>query len=296
VRVAVPAGHRLGEGATWCDRIGALYWTDLHDAALWRYTPATGATAQWSMPERLASFALCEADGWLLLALASRVAFFHLETGELRDMQAIDGAPQTRANDGGCDRQGRFVFGTLHEPAHGPKQAVGAFYRVNADLTLERLPLPGVAISNSIAFSPDGNTLYFCDSLDKRIQRVDYGDTLGAPSTFVDLSDAPGEPDGAAVDAEGGLWNAQWGAARVVRYRPDGSEDQVIAVPTAQPTRPAFGGPELDTLYLTSAHDGLDAATRAADPSAGDVFALTPGVRGLPEARFAGHPDSARRR
>jgi L-arabinonolactonase len=296
VRVAVQAGNRLGEGVTWCERTGALYWTDIHDAVLWRHTPATGATARWPMPERLASFALCEADGWLLLALASRLAFFNVETGELRDLQAIGGAPDTRANDGGCDRQGRFVFGTLHEPAHGPKQPVGAFYRLNADLTLERLPLPGVAISNSIAFSPDGGTLYFCDSLDKRIQRVDYGDTLGTPSTFVDLSDAPGEPDGAAVDAEGGLWNAQWGAARVVRYRADGRQDQVIAVPTAQPTRPAFGGPDLDTLYLTSAHDGLDAATRASDPSAGDVFALAPGVRGLPEARFAGHPDSARAR
>ncbi len=159
VRVAVQAGNRLGEGVTWCARAGALYWTDIHDAVLWRHTPATGATVQWPMPERLASFALCEAEGWLLLALASRLAFFNFQTGELRDLQAIDGAPDTRANDGGCDRQGRFVFGTLHEPAQGPKQPVGAFYRLNADLTLERLPLPGVAISNAIAFSPDGGTL-----------------------------------------------------------------------------------------------------------------------------------------
>lgn len=296
VRVAVPAGNRLGEGVVWCARTDALYWTDIHSAALWRHRPSDGSTVQWPMPERLASFALCQADGWLLLALATRLAFFNLETGELRDLQPIEGAPDTRANDGGCDRQGRFVFGTLHEPAHGPKQPAGAFYRLNTDLTLERLPLPGVAISNSIAFSPDGTTLYFCDSLEKRIQRCDYRDQLGTPVTFVDLSDAPGEPDGSTVDREGGLWNAQWGAARVVRYLPDGTEDEVIAVPTAQPTRPAFGGPDLATLYVTSAHDGMDATTRAADSSAGDVFALVPGVRGLPEARFAGNPDSAPRR
>lgn len=296
VRVAVQAGNRLGEGVVWCDRTDALYWTDIHNAVLWRHTPSDGATVQWPMPERLASFALCEAQGWLLLALASRLAFFNTDSGELRDLHRLGGAAETRANDGGCDRQGRFVFGTLHEPAQGPKQPVGSFLRVNADLSLETLPLPGVAISNSIAFSPDGATLYFCDSLDKRIQRCDYGDTLGAPSTFVDLSDQPGEPDGSTVDAEGGLWNAQWGAARVVRYLPDGRQDRVVAIPTAQPTRPAFGGTDLATLYVTSAHEGMDAATRSADPAAGDVFALVPGVCGLAEARFAGNPDSVPRR
>lgn len=295
MRVAVQAGNRLGEGVVWCERTGALYWTDIHNAVLWRHVPANGSTVQWPMPERLASFALCEADGWLLLALASRLAFFHPESGELREIRHLDIAGETRANDGACDRQGRFVFGTLHEPAQGAKRPIGGFWRLDADLSLEPLPLPGVAISNSIAFSPDGATMYFCDSLDKRIQRCGYGDQVGAASTFVDLSDQPGEPDGSTVDAEGGLWNAQWGAARVVRYLPDGRQDQVIAVPTAQPTRPAFGGPGLSTLYVTSAHDGMDAATRAADPAAGDVFTCAPGVRGLPEARFAGNPDSALR-
>ncbi|MET0288936.1 MAG: SMP-30/gluconolactonase/LRE family protein [Pseudoxanthomonas sp.] len=295
-RVVVAAGNRLGEGVVWCERAQALYWTDIHNAVLWRHTPADGQTRQWPMPERLASFALCEADGWLLLALASRLAFFHLESGELRALQSLREVPETRANDGGCDRQGRFVFGTLHEPAQGETQPLGGFWRVNVDLSVEPLPLPGVAISNSIAFSPAGDTLYFCDSMEKRIQRCDYGDVLGPVSTFVDLSDQPGAPDGSAVDADGGLWNAQWGAARVVRYLPDGRLDQILVVPTGQPTRPAFGGPTLSTLYVTSAHDGMDVAARARDTQAGHLFALIPGVSGLPEARFAGHPDSAPRR
>ncbi|MEL1264456.1 SMP-30/gluconolactonase/LRE family protein [Pseudoxanthomonas putridarboris] len=299
MRVAVTAGNQLGEGALWCEREQALYWTDIHAARLWRYLPNEGATHDWALPERLASFALCEADGWLLLALATRLAFFHPQRNELRDFgpngiaaRGFDDRHDTRANDGACDRQGRFVFGTLHEAAQGPKLAVGGFHRLNADLSLEALPLPHVAIANSVAFSPDGATMYFCDSLQKKILRCDYGDQVGPASVFADLSAQDGEPDGSAVDAEGGLWNAQWGAARVVRYLPDGREDRRIAIPTVQPTRPTFGGPGLRTLFVTSAHDGLNTGTGCEDRHAGDVFACTPGVAGLPEPRFAGDPDA----
>jgi len=293
VRTVVEAANTLGEGVLWCPRAQALYWTDIPAATLWRYTPQDGATRQWAMPERLASFALCEADGWLLLGLASQLAFFHLESGALQPIVAVEPALSTRVNDGGCDRQGRFVFGTLHEPGAGvPKQAAGHFYRLDTDLTLQRLPLPPVAISNSVAFSPDGGTMYFCDSPTRRILCCDYGadGRLGPARVFVDLAGITGEPDGSAVDADGGLWNAQWGMGRVVRYRPDGREDRVIPVPAHQPTRPAFGGAALDTLYLTSARDGLDADTLRTQPLNGAVFALAAGVRGLPEARFAGAP------
>jgi len=297
VRVAVQAGNRLGEGVLWCDRTQSLYWTDIQASMLWRYVPGDGAVRSWPMPERLASFALCVADGWLLLALASRLAFFDTSTGEMRGICVLPIAPQTRANDGACDRHGRFVLGTLHEPAQGPKRAHGRFLRLDADLTLRELPLPRVAIANSIAFSPDGATMYFCDSLQKRIERCDYGDEIGPVRRFVDLTSLEGgEPDGSTVDIEGGVWNAQWGASRVVRYRPDGREDRVITIPTAQPTRPAFGGPSLSTLYVTSAHDGMPDAARSIDRHAGDVFAFEPGITGLREPRFAGNPDAVPRR
>lgn len=297
VRVAVQSGHALGEGVLWCDRTQSLLWTDIHASMLWRYVPGDGTVRSWPMPERLASFALCVADGWLLLALASRLAFFHFGTGEIREIRTLPIAPETRANDGACDRQGRFVFGTLHEPAHGPKGAHGQFLRLDADLTLHELPLPRVAIANSVAFSPDGGTMYFCDSLQKRILQCEYGDEVGAVSTFVDLTSLEGgEPDGSTVDSEGGVWNAQWGASRVVRYRADGREDRVVAMPTSQPTRPAFGGSSLATLYVTSAHDGMTDAARSIDRHAGDVFAFEPGITGLREPRFAGDPDAVRRR
>lgn len=292
VRVALAAGNVLGEGILWCERAQALYWTDIQRATLWRYAPASGETRQWQLPERLASFALCETDGWLLLALASRLAFFRLADGAVHTVCEVEPGLPTRCNDGACDRQGRFVFGTLHEPADGgAKQPIGSFWRLGADLVLERLPLEGVAISNSLAFSPDGGTLYYCDSATRTIRCCDYGDTLGPSRRFADLrGEARGEPDGACVDAAGGLWSAQWGAGRVVRYAPDGRVDRVLPLPASQPTRPAFGGPDLDTLYVTSARDGLDAKTLAHEPLAGAVFAARVDMRGLPEPRFAGMP------
>lgn len=288
--VAMQVHNTLGEGVTWCDRTQVLYWTDIHACTLWRYRPHDGALHQWTLPERLASFALCEADGWLLLGLASRLAFFHPSTQALVAITEVEAGQPTRVNDGACDRQGRFVFGTLHEPANGPKQPVGGFYRLNHDLTLERLPLPGVAISNSIAFSPDGGTMYFCDSLSRAIQCCDYGDAVSNLRLFVTLDDQRGEPDGSAVDRDGGLWNAQWGLGRVVRYTPDGTLDRIIDVPASQPTKPAFGGTDFSTLYITSARDGLDDAALASQPYAGALFFADAGFGGLAEPRFAGPP------
>lgn len=288
--IAMQVHNTLGEGVTWCDRGQVLYWTDIHASTLWRYRPHDGALHQWSMPERLASFALCEADGWLLLGLESRLAFFHPSTQALVDIGPVEAELPTRLNDGACDRQGRFVFGTLHEPATGAKQAVGGFYRLNHDLTLERLPLPGIAISNSIAFSPDGATMYFCDSLARRIDCCDYGDQVGNVREFVTLDDQRGEPDGSAVDRDGGLWNAQWGLGRVVRYTPQGELDRIVDVPASQPTKPAFGGTDFSTLYITSARDGLDEAALAAQPYAGALFYTEAGSRGMPEPRFKGPP------
>ena len=291
MQAMLEAGNTLGEGIVWCERAQALYWTDIHAATLWRHTPASGETKQWRLPERLASFALCEADGWLLLALTSRLAFFRLADGMLHTLCEVEPQLPTRCNDGACDRQGRFVFGTLHEPVNGgPKQAIGGFWRLNANLTLERLPLESVAISNSLAFSPDGGTMYYCDSLARTIRCCAYGDTLGSSRLFADLRDTKGEPDGSCVDAEGGLWNAQWGLARVVRYRANGSVDRILPVPASQPTRPAFGGAAFDTLYVTSARDGLATDALARESQAGALFAARVETRGLPEPRFAGAP------
>ncbi|CAB3704992.1 L-arabinolactonase [Paraburkholderia phenoliruptrix] len=280
----------LGEGATWCAQTGRFYWTDIEGARLWRYDPADGRSTSWAMPERLATFALCADPHYLLLGLASRLAFFDLATGETRHIVDVEPGLNTRVNDGRCDRQGRFVFGTKDEGS--PLQAIGGFYRLNRDLTLERLPLPAPAISNSIAFSPDGATMYYCDSPTREIRACDYGadGSVANDRLFTRLADATGEPDGSTVDRDGGLWNAQWGGARVVRYGAGGVETERVEVPTVQPSCVALGGAQLGTLYITSARVGLDAAALAADSRAGGVFIATPARRGLPEPVFLGAP------
>ncbi|HTR05391.1 MAG TPA: SMP-30/gluconolactonase/LRE family protein [Paraburkholderia sp.] len=279
----------LGEGATWCARSGRLYWTDIEGKRLARYDARDGKHVTWEMPERLACFALCEDERTLLLGLASRLAFFDLETGAIETIVEVEPGVPTRLNDGRCDRLGRFVFGTKYEGS--PRQAIGGFYRLNHDLTLERLPLPAPAISNSIAFSPDGATMYYCDSPTREIRACDYGadGTIANQRTFVTLADDTGVPDGSTVDAEGGLWNAQWGGARVVRYGADGREMERVKIPTAQPSCVTLGGALLDTLYVTSAREEMDEATLAREPQAGGVFAVRVGRRGLEEPRFQGH-------
>jgi L-arabinonolactonase len=286
--LVVAARNTLGEGATWCARSGRLYWTDIEGARLWRYDPRDGSHESWEMPERLACFALCEDENTLLLGLASRLAFFNPRTGALETIVEVEPGVPTRLNDGRCDRQGRFVFGTKYEGE--PMQAIGGFYRLNPDLTLERLPLPAPAISNSIAFSPDGATMYYCDSPTREIRACDYGvdGTIANERLFATLTDATGVPDGSTVDAEGGLWNAQWGGARVVRYGVNGLETERVKIPTAQPSCVTLGGAPLDTLYVTSARAEMDEAALAGDPAAGGVFAAQIGRTGLAEPLFRG--------
>ncbi|MCI1012789.1 SMP-30/gluconolactonase/LRE family protein [Herbaspirillum sp. C7C2] len=290
-QLLVDGHHELGEGVLWCERSQTVFWTDIHASRLWNHDPQSGATRSWPMPERLCCFAFTADPERLLIGLASRLAFFNLGTGAITPICRIeDDLPTTRLNDGRCDRQGRFVFGTLNEDVG--RAPIASFYRLNADLSLERLPLPGIAISNSICFSPDGTRMYHCDSMEGKIMVCDYDPASGAIAhqrVFADLAQQPGGPDGSTVDADGHVWNAQWGGARVVRFTPDGRIDRIVDMPTAQPSCVAFGGAALDTLFVTSAHEGMSARQREQDALAGALFAVPEsGVRGLPEVRFAG--------
>lgn len=286
----VDGKHELGECAIWCERSQSVYWTDIQASHLWNYRPVDGAIRRWSMPERLSVFALTAQPQRLLIGLASRLAFLDLATEIITPICEVEtDLSTTRLNDGRCDRQGRFVFGTLNEDSG--RAPIGSFYRLDRDLKLERLPLPSIAISNSICFSPDGHRMYFCDTLQGKIMCCDYhaDGTISDQRVFVDLSDLEGGPDGSLIDADGYLWNAQWGASRVARYAPDGRFDRSVSLPVSQPSCPAFGGVAFNTLYITTAHEGMRAAQRANEPTAGGLFAITlDDIRGLPESRFAG--------
>ncbi|WP_175731730.1 SMP-30/gluconolactonase/LRE family protein [Burkholderia ambifaria] len=278
--------NTLGEGATWCDKTHALYWVDIEGAQLWRCRADGSDLTQWPMPERLACFALTHDPDVLLVGLATQLAFFDLRSGAFTRIVDVEPDLPTRLNDGRCDPSGAFVFG-MKDEGGDPPRAVGGFYRLNADLTLERLALPPAAIANSIAFSPDGSKMYFCDSLVREILVCDYGRAgVAGVRPFARLTDADGDPDGSTMDRDGGLWNAQWGGRRVVRYAADGVETERIAVPTAQPSCVTLDGE--GRLYVTSARVGLSDDALASDADAGGVFVAQTRHAGLPTARFAG--------
>ncbi|MES2102780.1 MAG: SMP-30/gluconolactonase/LRE family protein [Pseudomonadota bacterium] len=288
----IDAKNRLGECVLWCDRTQRVFWTDIQSARLHAYAPATQEMRTWEMPERLSSFAFTNDDNRLLLGLASRLAFFDLSTAAITPICPVEAdLPTTRINDGRCDRQGRFVFGTMNEAPGKP--AIGGFYRLNADLSLQRLPLPPVAIANSLCFSLDGSTMFYCDSMQGIVYRWDGYDSddasAGRIQAFVDLSADSAAPDGSTIDAEGFLWNAQWGGRRVVRYAMDGRADRTVTVPTSQPSCACLGGEQLDQLFITSARDEISEERLARQPQAGGLFHThLQDVRGVPECRFAG--------
>lgn len=282
--------HELGECVLWCERTGRLLWTDIPACRLWAYSPSTGRSMYWPMPERLCCFALTASDDCLLLGLASGLAFFRFSSGAVERIADVEpGIPFTRLNDGRCDRQGRFVFGMFNQE-NGPKRPLGGFYRLDTDLRLERLPIGNAAIANSICFSPDGRRMYYADSATRAIHCRDYDadGSIGAARVFVGADAAPGEPDGSCIDADGYLWSTRWGAGQIMRFAPDGSLERVLALDAPQPSCPAFGGAGLDTLYATSAFLGMDSGGRARAPLSGALFRQALDVRGLPESRFLG--------
>ena len=286
VELVVDAQARLGECVLWCEQVQALYWTDIEGACLSCWNAADGRVRQWKLPERVGSFALCRRPSQLLLGLASGIALFDLERETMSPIIPVEpDIATTRINDGRCDAQGRFVFGMFN-----PEGAtIGHFYRVTHDLAIERLPLPAVAVANSIAFSPDAARLYFADSPTREIHCADYhaDGRIGAPRRFTRLGAHEGYPDGSTVDADGGLWNAQWDGGCVVRYDASGRETDRFALPVSRPTCVAFGAAGRDRLFVSTARIGLDAEALRVQPAAGGVFALEPGRRGLPEHRFA---------
>ena len=281
---------QLGEGIVWWARHRALLWTDIESARLWVHD--AGGTRNWTLPARLGSMAPC-ASGALLLGLEKGLFRAEIDLASAAPPRLVSLAevepdlPSTRVNDGRTDRSGNFVFGTMNQ-AEG-HAAIGSVYQWSARHGLRRLDLPRVGIANSICFSPDGTTMYFCDSPRRQILSCTY-DADGASVTgirpFASLED--GQPDGSIVDADGYLWNAAWGAGLVRRYRPDGKLDREVAVPAKNPTCVVFGGPALNELYITSARQEMSEEELARMPEVGGVYRTAiKNVRGLPDRPFA---------
>ncbi|MBN3263561.1 SMP-30/gluconolactonase/LRE family protein [Pectobacterium brasiliense] len=282
--IAAHVSNELGECPLWCERTRRLYWTDIEGRELLAMQEDSEEISRWSLPERLGSFALTEEENVLLMGFESRLSYYALLSGIFTLVAASPGALGTRINDGRCDRAGNFVFSSMHDG--NPLQAIGKFHRLNAaTLETETLSLPAVAIPNSICFSPDGGTLYYSDSMQGRIFCCDYP-SLSNQRIFTEI-EGGGAPDGSCIDAQGYLWNAEWGGSRVVRYSPEGETHSILSAPAIQTTCPVLGGSSLNTLFCTSARVGLTEPTTYD----GALFrAESPVFAGLPESRFGSAP------
>jgi sugar lactone lactonase YvrE len=283
-----PRANVLGEGPLWDAGAGRLYWVDIRGKLIEWFEPATGAAGRWSLERNPTALALRQAGG-LLVATDTGFGVFDLDAGAFEHRHDPEPhLPFNRCNDGHTDRQGRFWVGTMDD--RESQEDVGSVYRLDPDWSCTRM-IEGLGIPNTLACSPDGRTLYVADSKAAVMWAYDLdpeAGTLGPRRRFADTVADSCSPDGSAVDAEGCLWNAQWGGWRLVRYRPDGAVDRIIEMPVEQPTSCAFGGEDLATLYVTSARDGLSEKALADQPLAGGLFALKPGVRGRLETPFAG--------
>lgn len=286
---AVPvldARDQLGEGPHWDHVAGELLRVDIARGLVHGWDPAGGAS--WTLAfEGEVSAVVPRAGGGHLLAIGHDVVLRDPD-GALRTLARVAPAlADTRLNDCRCDPQGRLWAGTMSKTRTPGR---GALHRIEPDGTLARV-LAGTTISNGLGWSPDGETMYFVDSTTQRIDAFDFDAAAGALDgrrTLVEIDPADGLPDGLAVDAEGCLWVCLFGGGALRRYAPDGSLEAVVDLPVTNPTCPAFGGAQLDTLYVTSARHRLSDAQLAAEPLAGALLALEPGVRGLPANRFAG--------
>jgi sugar lactone lactonase YvrE len=284
-RIAVP-DDELGEGPLWDPAANVLYWVDIKGRAIHRLDVPSGAVKSWPTPSEVGALALREAGG-AVVVLKDGFYAFNFASGACVPLAAgLVDAPGIRFNDAKVDRQGRLVAGTIVEDLI---TADGQLFRLNRDLSVEVLE-SGIICSNGPCWSPDGGTFYFADTPTRVISAYDYDAATGALANkrpFADTDAFDTAPDGATVDAEGYLWSAFVLTGAVGRFAPDGTLDRTIDVPVDHPTSVAFGGADLDVLYVTSLTEPLRSGDAASRP--GGLHAIHGlGVQGIAEPRFAG--------
>jgi sugar lactone lactonase YvrE/DNA-binding IclR family transcriptional regulator len=285
VRCVLPASAMLGEGPLWCEAEHSLYWLDIVAPALHRFDPSTGGNDTFSMPSMVGAAALRRGGG-LVLGLQSGIVMFDPSTGAVTPYAHHDlDRPETRYNDGKCDARGRLWISTLDT---APKPGSGCLFRLNASGRMDCIDR-GFTVPNGMAFSPDNRVMYFADSGQRVIFRFDFDLESGTARNrriFIEVPNTDGTPDGMTIDSKGGLWVAHWDGWCVRRYTPDGRIDRTLPLSVPRPTSVAFGGPGLQTLFITTARLRLPTRTLAEAPLSGSLFAIETGFGGLPEPAF----------
>jgi len=289
IEIVADVKTTLGEGPLWDEEQQRLYWIDSFDGRVLRCTEDGRELRAWDVGQKIGSMALRQHGDAAIVALQNGLHHLDLASGELELM--IDpepDAPNNRLNDGKVDRQGRFVFGSMDTQE---EQASAKLYRLDADLSLHTLD-QDIIVSNGPCWSPDGQTFYFADTWSGEIWAYDYDTATGAAThrrTFASVdTSGGGAADGCTVDAEGCLWQALVYAGKLVRYTPQGQVDRVIDMPVKKVTSLAFGGPDLDTLFVTSMAKPPLPRFPDDGQQRGALFAVTGlGVKGIAERRFA---------
>jgi sugar lactone lactonase YvrE len=286
-RIADAAGALLGEGPIWVAEENAVFWVDIKSGMLNRYGLADSSVERWKIDEHLAWVVPRRDAPGFIAATRKFIGILHLhETPVFEPRLHIEEThPGNRLNDAKADHHGTIWFGTMDDAA---TRNSGGFYRLGHDFTIFKADHDYV-IANGPTMSPDGSVIYHTDTVARTIYRFrrSADGSLQDRGVFVKFGEGDGNPDGMTTDREGGIWVAHWGGSRVTRFLPDGTRDRSIALPVSQVTSCCFAGEKLDRLFVTTAAGGLSDAALAAEPLAGGLFELNPGVAGLPPHRFA---------
>lgn len=286
----VRADAHLGESPVWDSGREVLWWVDINGAAVHCYDPVSDRDRAGSVSLKPAALAVRDRGG-LVLATDDGFWAYAPESGDLTPL-APDPEPEfprNRLNDSRCDRQGRLWAGSMHDPT-SDGIAAGRLHRLDPDLSVSSF-LRDLGVSNGLAFSPDGRTMYHADTWAETVWAYGYDPDEGVPTNrrvFCEFHDLSGRPDGAAVDEAGCYWVALARGGQIVRVDPRGEVDRLVPFPVSAPTMVAFGGSGLDTMYVTTMGSGAVADDVARPGLDGGLFAFDPGCRGLPEPRFGG--------
>ena len=288
LKVLVDTRALVGEGALWDEEAQVLYWVDILSNALYIYNPATGENRHFDIGRHVGTVVL-RAGGGVMLSLADGFAAYDLATGALTSWGDPEShLPGNRFNDGKCDPGGRFWAGTM---AYENQSTQGSLYRLDPDGSIHKM-LGDIGISNGIVWTADKKLMYYIDSIAGTVRAFDYDNASGnirGERVVVSVPRGMGVPDGMAIDEAGMLWVAHYGGGCVCCWNPHtGQIVDRIDLPARQITSCAFGGPDLRTLYITSAAQQLDAAALAQQPLAGSLFSVDLPVKGTLTYRFAG--------
>ncbi len=279
----------LGEGPLWDVDESVLWWIDTKNHLVHRYSPADGSNVSYDVGDQVGAVVLRERGG-LLLALRSGFAGFDPQKGEVEIIVDPEShLPENRLNDGKVDPRGRFWGGSMEDAEVNMDR--GALYCLHTDRHFEKI-LGGVGVSNGIVWSTDAKTMYYVDSPTRRVDVFDYDDESGTVANrrvAFRIPDGMGFPDGMAIDVEDKLWVALWGAHCVGRFAPETGELLgVVEVPTSHVSACAFGGPNLDELFVTTARVHMADEQLQEEPHAGSLFHAHVGVRGRTFPAYAG--------